>query len=225
MMATMGELLRAARDRAGLTVDEVAETTNIPRHHIAALESDDVDALPEEPFTRGFIRIYSRALGVASEPVLAAYAQTLGHTGSTHVLPNSGWSRIRRFMAGFTLVGVLIIVLTLFFTRVPETFFLDSGSQPTTFPASLELSQGSVLQLVALRSTNLSITLDGRTVFIGSISKGSRHEWVPQREIVVMVEEADAIAVVVNGDMRGPFGIPGGAAQRSWRVTSGEGPR
>ena len=88
MMATMGELLRAARDRAGLTVDEVAETTNIPRHHIAALESDDVDALPEEPFTRGFIRIYSRALGVASEPVLAAYAQTLGHTGSTHVLPN-----------------------------------------------------------------------------------------------------------------------------------------
>jgi hypothetical protein len=128
-------------------------------------------------------------------------------------------------MAGFTLVGVLIIVLTLFFTRVPETFFLDSGSQPTTFPASLELSQGSVLQLVALRSTNLSITLDGRTVFSGSISKGSRHEWAPQREIVVMVEEADAIAVVVNGDMRGPFGIPGGAAQRSWRVTSGEGPR
>ena len=41
-MATMGELLRAARDRAGLTVDEVAETTNIPRQHIAALEADDV---------------------------------------------------------------------------------------------------------------------------------------------------------------------------------------
>lgn len=221
----MGELLRAARDRAGLTVDEVAETTNIPRHHIAALESDDVDALPEEPFTRGFIRIYSRVLGVASEPVLAAYVRALGYKESTHMLPNSGWSRIRRFMAGFTLFGVLIIVLTVVFTRVPEAFFMDDGSQPTTFPASLELSQGSVLQLVALRSTNLSITLDGRAVFSGWISKGSRHEWAPQREIMVMVEEADAIAVVVDGEMRRPFGPPGGAAQRSWRVTSGEGPR
>ena len=225
----MGELLRAARDRAGLTVDEVAETTNIPRHHIAALESDDVDALPEEPFTRGFIRIYSRVLGVAPEPILVAYVQALGHKGSTYmqILPNSGRSRIRRFMVGFTVVGVLIIVLvlTLVFTRVPETLFGDNGSQLTTFPASRELSQGSVLQLVALRSTNLSITLDGRAVFSGWISKGSRHEWAPQREIMVMVEEADAIAVVVDGEMRGPFGPPGGAAQRSWRVTSGEGPR
>ena len=222
----MGELLRVARDRAGLTTDEVAEATNIPRDHIAALESDDVDALPEEPFTRGFIRIYARALGVASEPVLAAYIEALGHQGSvyTQSVIHSRQSRARRLIVSAALVAALIIalVLTLIFIRVPAPSFWVNGSQPTTVPRNLELSQGAVLELVAIRSTNLSITLDGRAVFSGWISEGSRHKWTPRREIMVMVEEADAIAVVVDGEMRGPLGPPGESVQRTWRLSSSD---
>ena len=77
-MTTMGELLRGGRDRAGMTVEEVADATNMPRDTIVALEQDDISVLPGGPFTRGFIRIYSRVLGIPAEPVLEAYSRALG---------------------------------------------------------------------------------------------------------------------------------------------------
>ena len=76
-MATMGEMLRAARDQSGLSLEAVSSATRIPRHNLIALEADNLEVLPAEPFTRGLIRVYTRALAVPEEPVLNAYATAL----------------------------------------------------------------------------------------------------------------------------------------------------
>ena len=66
-----GAVLRAARERLGMSVADVAQHTRLAPRQIEALEADDYDHLPELPFVRGFIRSYARLLQIAPEPLLA----------------------------------------------------------------------------------------------------------------------------------------------------------
>lgn len=59
-----GEMLRAARERAGLTQDDIAAKLKLAPRQIAAIESGDWDSLPERTFTRGFMRSYARIVGL-----------------------------------------------------------------------------------------------------------------------------------------------------------------
>ncbi len=59
-----GEMLREARERAGLSQDEIAAKLKLAPRQIAAIESGDWDSLPERTFTRGFMRSYARLVGL-----------------------------------------------------------------------------------------------------------------------------------------------------------------
>ena len=52
------------------------------------IESDDFDKLPGEVFTRGFLKSYARALGMASDDVLAVYGQVVLYSASGQDWPS-----------------------------------------------------------------------------------------------------------------------------------------
>lgn len=67
-----GAQLRAMREAAQLTVDDVAHQLKLARRQILAIENDDLDALPGPTFVRGFIRNYARVLRIDAAPLLEA---------------------------------------------------------------------------------------------------------------------------------------------------------
>lgn len=67
---TIGQRLREARERLGLTLDEAERTTRIRAVHLEALERDDFEALPSPVQARGFLRNYAAFLGLDPEPLL-----------------------------------------------------------------------------------------------------------------------------------------------------------
>lgn len=69
---TIGQRLREARERLGLTLEEAERTTRIRAQHLAALERDDFDALPSPVQARGFLRNYASYLGLDPAPLLQA---------------------------------------------------------------------------------------------------------------------------------------------------------
>ena len=221
----MGEMLRAAREQAGLTLEAASSATRIPRHNLIALETDDVDALPAEPFTRGLIRIYARVLAVPDEPVLNAYAAALSARQYAAAEPVRALRRRRgratAAVVAAALVAVVIIMLVVVSGGLP-TFGASESGAPTSAPAGNGLRAGAVLKLVAMRPTEISVVVDGRTAFEGQLAAGASQTWSPQREIVVGAEAPDAIEVRVDDAPIGLLGPPGGAYQRTWRVdTSG----
>ncbi len=223
-MATMGEMLRAARSQAGLSLEAASGATRIPRHNLIALESDNLDALPAEPFTRGLIRIYARYLAVPDEPVLNAYVAALGAWRYAAAEPARALRRRRGRVAAvvFAMVGLVAVaaLLVVLASGRPAT----GGSEatgPAPAPGPSGLKAGSVLELSAVRSTELSVVVDGQPLFEGRLTAGSSRTWSPQREIAVRAEEADAIEVRVDGDSIGFLGPPGGSFQRTWRVDAG----
>lgn len=71
-LASVGSQLRAARERLGLSVDEVVAQIKISARQITALETDDFKNLPETAFVRGFVRSYARLLQLEAQPLLDA---------------------------------------------------------------------------------------------------------------------------------------------------------
>ena len=61
---SLGELLRRARERRGLTLEGMAKETRIPRRHLEALEHDNLTAVPGGFYRRAEIRTYARVVGL-----------------------------------------------------------------------------------------------------------------------------------------------------------------
>ena len=223
-MATMGEMLRAARDQAGLTLEAAASATRIPRHNLIALETDDLDALPAEPFTRGLIRIYTRALAVPVEPVLNAYTAALSARQYAANEPVRALRRRRgRMTAGLLGAAAVVIaaVLLVVLSGGLPTPGTSEESAPPSAPGGDGLTAGAVLELVAVRPTEISVVVDGQPAFEGPVTAGTSQIWSPQREIAVRAEAPDAIEVRIDDASVGLLGPPGGPYQRTWRVDTG----
>src|SRR3954452_22718778 len=61
---TVGERLRAAREEKGLSLDDIAAQTRIPRRHLESIEKADWEALPAPTYTTGFAKSYASAVGL-----------------------------------------------------------------------------------------------------------------------------------------------------------------
>lgn len=74
--ASLGKMLREARERGGLSVADVANQIKFAPRQIEALEADNFQQLPEMAFVRGFVRSYAKILDLDAQPLLAALPQT-----------------------------------------------------------------------------------------------------------------------------------------------------
>lgn len=75
-----GSQLRKARKRQGLEQAEMAAQLHLSQVMIEALEADDYEKLPKPVFVQGYLRNYSRLLGVNEDAVIEAYQSLLPGT-------------------------------------------------------------------------------------------------------------------------------------------------
>ncbi len=71
--ASIGSQLSMARLRHGWTVEEAAARTRLHLNVIRNLEGDRFDKLPSLAYIRGFLRIYSRELGLDPKSILREF--------------------------------------------------------------------------------------------------------------------------------------------------------
>ena len=84
-MGSFGERLRREREMRGITIEEIAEATKIGSRNLRALEEEKFDLLPGGIFNKGFVRAYSKFLGLDEEQAVADYiaAETSFRAGSS----------------------------------------------------------------------------------------------------------------------------------------------
>ncbi|MFZ1741661.1 MAG: RodZ domain-containing protein [Pontixanthobacter sp.] len=59
-----GQRLMRAREKAGMTIEQIAAETRIPVRHLAVIEAGDFGALPARTYAVGFSRTYAKAVGL-----------------------------------------------------------------------------------------------------------------------------------------------------------------
>jgi cytoskeletal protein RodZ len=69
----VGAELRTAREGKKLSIDVVAQRTRIPQRALAAIERNDLSAIPPRPFGRGFVRAYASEVGLDGDQMAREY--------------------------------------------------------------------------------------------------------------------------------------------------------
>jgi cytoskeleton protein RodZ len=82
----IGDILKAEREKIGLSHDQVAQITKLRRHYVEALENEEWDNLPAPVFVKGFIRSYAQALGLDETKIFDLYKK-IGPVGEAPPTP------------------------------------------------------------------------------------------------------------------------------------------
>ncbi|HEX6218220.1 MAG TPA: helix-turn-helix domain-containing protein, partial [Sphingomicrobium sp.] len=75
-----GQQLRAAREDKGLSLEDIATQTRIPRRHLESLEESDWSRLPAPTYTIGFAKSYASAVGLDRTEIGDQLRSELGST-------------------------------------------------------------------------------------------------------------------------------------------------
>ena len=71
----LGDVLREARESKGLEISDVARITHVRKEYLRALDEGRYDELPEEVYTRNFIKLYAGAVGLDDARLLERYSR------------------------------------------------------------------------------------------------------------------------------------------------------
>ncbi len=124
---SVGGTLKAARERAGLSLEDIARMLKLGGKQVEALEGDDWDRLPGHTFTRGFVRNYARLVGEDAAPLMVILDGILAKPANTLAVPDKAPETIRaagsrsrdRYMV---LAGIMIVLIA------AAAYFLLPGS-------------------------------------------------------------------------------------------------
>lgn len=115
---SIGAYLRGQRLLRGISLDELAAVTRIPRRSIERLEAGDFDAQPDG-FARGFVRAVATALGLDPEDAVSRMlVEPKAEPQSEHAGPPLG--RLVLLVAGAALLALVAAVWLAFASRTDE---------------------------------------------------------------------------------------------------------
>lgn len=112
-MSEIGQELRQARERLGLTVETITERTMIPKKYLLALEEENYKVFPGEVYLKGALRKYAAELGLDVQEMMNLYYRSKRNgTEETVTAPRIVRKRKRKKTAlGRNLLVALFILL------------------------------------------------------------------------------------------------------------------
>ncbi|MFI5114890.1 MAG: helix-turn-helix domain-containing protein [Terriglobales bacterium] len=77
-MPSFGEKLKLEREKRKITLEQISSSTKIGTRMLQALEEDKFNQLPGGIFNKGFVRAYSRCVGLDEDQTVADYLEASG---------------------------------------------------------------------------------------------------------------------------------------------------
>lgn len=166
-MPSLGEQLRAQRERKNISLEQAAADTRIREKFLKALEDGDYPLLPGAVYTRGFLRNYSDYLDLETDELVVLYQQERGG-GPPEPTPKRSFKPYRPVVhRGFIFRPVVFVpVLVIAFVG---SFLGYMYYQFTTFATlpKLEITAPSTDGLVTTAELNLrGVTVPGGRVTV-----------------------------------------------------------
>ena len=235
---TVGARLRAAREAAGLSVEQVCATTRIRPQVLRDLEADRLGTAGTAVYMRGHIRAAARAVGADPAPLVCAFDAQVGASAPSLSVeppspvpgprrPSGGLSvplsappersQPRWLSASLAVLTVLVLLLVVGSLR-DDPDRGDALTEPralatappaaVTAPASPARPTGAELVLTARGTSWLSVSGAGSTLFEGTVQPGWTQRFADRAQVQVRIGNAAAVASSCGG-ASGPGGAEG----------------
>ena len=136
-LRTAAQVLREAREKRRMSLEEVAQITRIPLRTLQALEEERQADLPGSVFLRGFLRAYAVAVKISPDEILAMHHEQSQEMDAMALREGgNAFSRYNRSAIGLAIaLIVLLILLALAISMVARP-------RPTNAPLEMSAKDG-----------------------------------------------------------------------------------
>ena len=245
---SLGSLISQARKSAGLSIDDLSESTNIRGALLREIESNNFVNCGGETYARGHLRNLALKLGVDPQVFLTAFEDEqmqVDRSMKDLLVENSvmkkpeearkvSWKVLATIsVASLFVVGLAqIIISNTASVDIPEPIASasatpsesadpTSGATPTE-QATISTGTGVELIVTASRARSWLFVSDasGRTLFSGQISQGTTKTFSTDVTLNVRIGNAGGVDLTVNGNKVDSIGTDGEVVSVSYGVDS-----
>ena len=110
-MFAIGDSLREARTRRGLSPADVQKGVRIRERYLTALEEENWDVLPGEAYTKGFLRTYAEFLGLDGNLYIDEYNTRISHVDEERPLVPQSLVAVQRSRRGLLRTLMILLVI------------------------------------------------------------------------------------------------------------------
>ena len=236
-MVSIGEKLKAAREKKNLAINQVQKQTRIYSTVLAALEEGRCDEILPATYVKSFLKKYSGYLGMDSNAILKEYAaiHPEGAKGTSVSIPSIERSYpdiFAKFIYGLSLILLLIasVSLVTFLGRramtairhkpatTPKAVVSKKPMVPVETAPQVSIPKQLPLDIVIKikERVQLGVKKDGVLMFKRVMPKGAVESFTPKEMLEIYVAKAEAIELILNGKS---LGSPGRGIIKDLEIT------
>ena len=183
-----GALLKQAREKAGLSIDDIANKLHLKVANIESIEADRVDESISLTFTKGYLKLYAKQVNLAEDAVLEAFEKL--NTQAKEPAKLQSFSRRvarqanddRLMLVTYLIVALVVALVVVWWLQQSDkdsTSLIDFSSSPASESqqAASEPAEASTNQLLpvaeAATSAELQITEQQAAELAGQVEQSS----------------------------------------------------
>jgi cytoskeletal protein RodZ len=235
----IGAILRAARETRHLHLEDVADKTLIRSSLLSAIETGDLDNLPEPIYIRGLIRRYGDILNLDGETLASQFfapAARIRRRSSWKETPAAQLRPLHLYAAYVVLMVAAVSGLSYVLRQTaPEASALppldplatlqsEGAAQESSGAAETPTAEGAPangpgtnhpirVETTLTAQSWLRIVADGRTEFEGILQPGENRIWTANQALTVRAGNAGGVVVSYNDGQAEALGKPGMVAE------------
>jgi len=221
---SVGERLRAARDEKGLSLEDIAAQTRIPRRHLEAIEAAEWDRLPAPTYTIGFARSYAAVVGLDRAEVADQLRSEMGgqrasmFTAEVFEPADPARTMPKSLVIGAILVVIVLVLAMSWLSRrsldQPDEAVANAAAATPAAPAAAPPPAPTPAQQPVTLAATDAVWLQvyekgGQTFFSGLLQPGQTFA-VPSTAAAPLLKtgKPEALRITVGNTVAPPVGPP-----------------
>lgn len=224
--------LKKKREGLGFSLEELFQKTRVRVIYLQAIENKNFNGLPDPVYAKNFIRLYARALGLDSRPLIEEYEEFL-NTRKPAAVSDEPQNRAKKRLSGirgknfYLILAFILATAMVTYLWMPERYrvssFLlkpqavnenvssDDAVKASGVEALLPSSDNAknLLVVVAQEETWLRVQADDEPPFQVLLRAGERLEHTVQKVVYLDIGNAGGIKITFKGKDVGKLGNTG----------------
>ena len=226
---SFGRFLQSMRLAKNISLEKVSQETRIAISNLQLIEKEDLDALPDEVFVKGFLRSYARAIGADGEEAVKLYEARINMISR---LADAGSFSPRSSLFAWRnlILSIIVILAVIALSLYGVSYFQSRMSEPETVetPARSEPSEAAplrqetesiakkgatpkpleklVLHITAVDDTWIKVIVDNKDSKEYNLKSGEKLEIEASAGFNLLIGNAGGLELEFNGK---PVKIPG----------------
>jgi len=230
-------MVRAARERANMSVGDVAAATRLRRAVIEGIERDDFTCIGGDVYARGHLRTIATLLNIDTAELIAEFDLTHApaiesleemsrtYTGSRSLEMRIPWRRVSATAGLLALAALMWSVIPAFHpaastkdvATIPQSVASPTPLPPqssTDAPTTVVATKPQAVSVIVTSSRGsswLAVTnSSGVQLFSSMLHRGESKEFTDAQQVYLTIGNAGGVDLNVNGKT---LGAPGGNGQ------------